>query len=696
MSVGTNQSSFSELITLAQFGDQEAITELYNRTYSAVYHTTKALIRDEDTVQDVLQDAYIKGFQNLDKLRQPEQYQAWMKMIATNTAKNVLKRKKPILFSEMENEDGEMEVEFVDDRVEHLPEIAMDRKETSRLVSEILDTLPDDQRLVMGMFYYEEMSVQQIARTLGISENTVKSRLNYGRKKVEVKVRDLEKRGTKLYSLAPLPFLLLLLRMQASAEAVPSAAVLDAITAECASMAFGEASAFTAATETAETASKASQGGKFAAQSAKGAARAGTKSAVKTGAKAAGNTAVKAAAKGGAKAVGTKIIAGVLAASLAGGGIYYGADKLLNKSERPVETTFAPAISTPKGTEARETEPQVFEIRPNGISAIDGNAPTSTEPRAAEPEALPAAQVGSPSSNTESHVAYQQVIQNYAQVLSVDSNTFMNECDAHPEKYYNGDHMAVYNYHWQHDTDFLYAYYDINQDGTDELLIGTSSAGIVDVYGFDGAEAVELVDKNDLGSNRAGLSIYQDGSIYFFASHGAGDFVEEWYTILGTYLASAKPTNSPEVKNINWQKMDIPAAGNGGNSNQGSSTGFDTVRERIGEACKITDYDSNPSYYDNQYSDLGPGIVWMLTHRNDGVHTLNVFAVEFDIDNDGEKELCVARAVTPQHNVNVFAIYDPTPNGITAIYGDEVFTYLYPFADGQLPVDWMEWEYLTL
>lgn len=127
-----------------------------------------------------------------------------------------------------------------------------------------------------------------------------------------------------------------------------------------------------------------------------------------------------------------------------------------------------------------------------------------------------------------------------------------------------------------------------------------------------------------------------------------------------------------------------------------AENGFDAIRSEIAEACKITDYDSNPSHYDELYSDLGPGIVWMLTHRDDGVHTLNVLAVEFDIDDDGEDELCVARAVTPQHNVNVFAIYDPTPDGIDPIFGDAVFSYLEPFEYGELPVDWMAWEFLTL
>lgn len=266
------------LINKAAAGNQDAITELYELTYSSVYKTVKSMIADEDTVLDIVQDSFIKGFQSLDQLDSPENFRAWMKRIATNKAKDYLKKKKPILFTDMANEDGE-EIDFRDDCLDHCPEEVLDRKETTRLMNEILATLSEDQRLVIGMFYYEEMSVREIAETLGCSENTVKSRLNYGRKKVEVKVRELEKRGTKLYSLAPLPFLLWLFRMDAKAAEIPSGMVLEAVTAECA---------------------------------ATGAAAGSAGAAASTGA--------KAAAGAGVKALTTKIIAGVLAVTVVGGG----------------------------------------------------------------------------------------------------------------------------------------------------------------------------------------------------------------------------------------------------------------------------------------------------------------------------------------------------------------------------------------
>ena len=80
-------------------------------------------------------------------------------------------------------------------------EVVIDRKETTRLIGEILGTLSPEQRVVTELFYYENLSVKEIAEELGVSENTVKSRLKYARNKIEAGVKELEKKGTKLYSL---------------------------------------------------------------------------------------------------------------------------------------------------------------------------------------------------------------------------------------------------------------------------------------------------------------------------------------------------------------------------------------------------------------------------------------------------------------------------------------------------------------
>ncbi len=281
---GADQKITKELIRQASAGSQDAITELYNRTYNAVYHTAHSLIKDEDTVLDIVQDSYIKGFQSLDTLENPENYQAWMKRIAINKAKDWLKKKKPVLFSELESDDDTQSFDFRDERLEHLPEEIIDRQETTRLINEILNNLSEDQRMVIGMYYYEQMSVREIAQILSISENTVKSRLNYGRKKIETQVRELEKRGTKLYSLTPVPFLLFLFKsMDVQAAEIPPTNILKNITTE-----ISTGTASQTAFETAKTIGKAS-GNAFSGVAGKG--------------------------------IAVKIIAGIVAVSIAGAGI---------------------------------------------------------------------------------------------------------------------------------------------------------------------------------------------------------------------------------------------------------------------------------------------------------------------------------------------------------------------------------------
>ncbi|MBO4881383.1 MAG: RNA polymerase sigma factor, partial [Firmicutes bacterium] len=225
--------SYTTLVTRAKAGDQSAISELYEASYSQAYYTVRSMIRDEDAVFDILQDAYIKAFSHLDSFEGGERFEAWIRQIAANTARDWLKKKRPLLFSELaQGEDADIPAEalFEDDRPENLPEEVLDQKETARLIREILEDLPEDQRAAIGMFYYEDMSVKEIAQAMGATENAVKSRLLYGRRKIEAKVRDLEKKGTKLYGLAPIPFLLLLLRSEkAYATEIPNEALLQGI-----------------------------------------------------------------------------------------------------------------------------------------------------------------------------------------------------------------------------------------------------------------------------------------------------------------------------------------------------------------------------------------------------------------------------------------------------------------------------------
>lgn len=212
------------LIDRAVQGDDEAQTQIYNETYQSAYTQVRSMVRDEDAALDILQDSYVKAFRSLAQLKEPNKFRAWLKTITHNRTMDYFRERKSLVFSEAVSADAEeVEIEIVDDYPDRQPEVVMDRQETERLIDEILNDLPEEQRAVISMFYYEQQSVEEIAAELGVSKNTVKSRLNYGRKKVESEVRALEKKGTKLYGLAPIPFLLMLFqRMEVQAAELPA------------------------------------------------------------------------------------------------------------------------------------------------------------------------------------------------------------------------------------------------------------------------------------------------------------------------------------------------------------------------------------------------------------------------------------------------------------------------------------------
>ena len=292
-------TDLKDLVELSKEGDQQAIAQLYDRTSKRAYYLAKQLVKDEDQAQDIVQDAYVKVFTNLHLLEQVENFQGWLNTIVVNKSKDYLKKKKPMLFSQMVSEEDEgSELDFEDEGGYFSPDRRVDYTETKRLIQGMIDRLPQEQRMAIVLFYLEEMPVKQIARVMECSEGTVKSRLNYGRKAIKAQVLELEKKGTKLYCVPFIPFLYWLLRQQAFSTVVPAAVGRRAVAA-------GMAAA-----------------GKAGAGAASGGVASGSGAV-------AGKAAVAAAGKAGAaaagKAISVKAAAIVAAACIGAGGVGAGA-----------------------------------------------------------------------------------------------------------------------------------------------------------------------------------------------------------------------------------------------------------------------------------------------------------------------------------------------------------------------------------
>lgn len=202
-----------QAVKLAQEGNKEAFDFLYQSTYRSKYYLAKKYMKNEEAAEDVMQEAYLKAYLKLNTLDTPEAFSGWFGTIVANTAKNALQKKNPILFSDIteEVEDEPYEYQIEDEDKQYQPETAYTKKETAELVHELMDSLSDEQRMCVLMFHIEELSIREIAQTLNCSENTVKSRLNYGRKNLKAKAEELQKKGYKVYTAAPVTLLIHLL-----------------------------------------------------------------------------------------------------------------------------------------------------------------------------------------------------------------------------------------------------------------------------------------------------------------------------------------------------------------------------------------------------------------------------------------------------------------------------------------------------
>lgn len=218
-----------EAIIKAQNGNQSAFSFLYEQTYKSKYYLALKYMKNKEAAEDVLQDAYLKAFSKLGTLKQPEAFEGWLGMIVANTAKNMLVKKNPLLFSEMAvDQEGEEYVYDVEDEdPENQPELAYTREETKELVHVLLDGLSEEQRMAVLMFHLENASISEIARAMECSENTVKSRLNYGRKNLKIQAEQLQKKGYKLYAVAPVLLLVYLLRNDRSVMAADKTFLAD-------------------------------------------------------------------------------------------------------------------------------------------------------------------------------------------------------------------------------------------------------------------------------------------------------------------------------------------------------------------------------------------------------------------------------------------------------------------------------------
>ena len=193
------------LVEQAKTGDPAAMGELYQATNQRVYALALRLTGNPDEAMDVVQESYLSALQNLEGLRNPDAFLSWIFQIAANRCRKLHNQARRFASPGLEDEETDYFDALPDPDEKLLPEAVVDSGETRRLMAELVDSLPEAQRECVILYYFSQCSVEQIAQIQACTQGTVKSRLNYGRKKLKEGVLALEARdGIRLHSLVPI------------------------------------------------------------------------------------------------------------------------------------------------------------------------------------------------------------------------------------------------------------------------------------------------------------------------------------------------------------------------------------------------------------------------------------------------------------------------------------------------------------
>jgi RNA polymerase sigma-70 factor (ECF subfamily) len=167
-----------ELVEAAQGGDSSAFSVLAQRWERQIRGAIYRVLGSEDDARDLAQEAFLKAYRALGSFKREARFSSWLYQIALNLCRDRLRRRRGkihVSLDEMDEENGP--------RLRHRGPSALELVEASdlsRVVAEAVATLPDEQREVIVLKEYQDLTFLEISEVLDLPVSTVKTRLYRG------------------------------------------------------------------------------------------------------------------------------------------------------------------------------------------------------------------------------------------------------------------------------------------------------------------------------------------------------------------------------------------------------------------------------------------------------------------------------------------------------------------------------------
>ena len=179
--------------------NDKELEQIYNEAYKAVFWTAMSLLKNEADEEDIVQDTFVTLIKSYDSIRDKSKVTSWLKKTAANKCLDRIKLSKT---DTVEDEFFDT-VEAVSE--DFLPESIVESAEMRKIIMDIINnSLSEDIRRTLILFYFDEMSTREIAEALGVPEGTVSRRIHFAKKKIKKEVEKYEEdNDTKLFMVVP-------------------------------------------------------------------------------------------------------------------------------------------------------------------------------------------------------------------------------------------------------------------------------------------------------------------------------------------------------------------------------------------------------------------------------------------------------------------------------------------------------------
>ena len=214
------KDDIKKLVLQAAQGNKAAFGALYEETGRTVYFSCLKLLGDPQLAEDITQETYLTALQKLGTLAQPENFPAWVNRIGINLCKMHFRNN-----SAPEDNSEEIIEEIPDEGL--IPEEYVSNDAKRKIIMDIIDTvLTEEQRRSVILYYFDMLTVPEIAEVMNCTTGTVTSRLSAARKKIKEAVLIYEENNNdRLHAAVPVFILSKLLNKEASNTVLPKLTV---------------------------------------------------------------------------------------------------------------------------------------------------------------------------------------------------------------------------------------------------------------------------------------------------------------------------------------------------------------------------------------------------------------------------------------------------------------------------------------